>query len=107
LLRHPSWEERRQLQWIGIGLTAGYLPFVLLYLAPQAAGWSVPPLMASGAGLPLAVVPLTFAYAILRYKLWDIGPIVRDAAAYTLTVLIGLLGFSMVQLRIRRGVSRG
>ncbi len=104
LRRHPAWEERRQLQWVAVGLAAGYLPFVLLYLAPQAAGWRVPQALASGAVVPLAIVPLTFAYAILRYKLWDIGPIVRDAAAYTLTLLVGLLGFSLVNLGISRGV---
>jgi hypothetical protein len=49
LRRHPAWEERRQLQWIALGLAAGYLPFVLLYAAPRAAGWSVPSALASGA----------------------------------------------------------
>ena len=104
LRRHPAWEERRQLQWIGLGLAAGYLPFVLLYLAPQTVGWRVPAALSTGAVLPLALVPLTFAYAILRYKLWDIGPIVRDAAAYTVTLLIGILGFSLVNLGISRGM---
>jgi hypothetical protein len=104
LSRHPEWEERRQLQWIAIGLAAGYLPFALLYLAPQAAGWSVPGALATAAVLPLTLVPLTFAYAILRYKLWDIGAIVRDAAAYTMTLLVGIVGFSLVNLGISRGV---
>lgn len=104
LRRHPAWEERRQLQWIALGLAAGYLPFVLLYAAPRAAGWNVSSPLASAAVVPLAIVPLTFAYAILRYKLWDLGPIVRDAAAYTMTLLVGLLGFSLVNLGITRGV---
>jgi two-component system, NtrC family, sensor kinase len=104
LRRHPAWEQRRQLQWIALGLAAGYLPFVLLYAAPRAAGWSVSSPLASAAVVPLAIVPLTFAYAILRYKLWDLGPIVRDAAAYTMTLLVGLLGFSLVNLGISRGV---
>ena len=104
LRRHPAWEERRQLQWIALGLAAGYLPFVALYLAPEAAGWQVPSALASAAVLPLAIVPLTFAWAILRYKLWDLGPIVRDAAAYTITILVGLLAFSLVNLGVSRGV---
>jgi len=104
LRRHPAWEERRQLQWIALGLAAGYLPFVALYLAPEAAGWQVPTALASAAVLPLAIVPLTFAWAILRYKLWDLGPIVRDAAAYTITILVGLLAFSLVNLGVSRGV---
>ncbi len=104
LVRHPEWEERRQLQWIAIGLAAGYLPFALLYLAPQIAGWSVPAGLATAGVLPLTLVPLTFAYSILRYKLWDIGVIVRDAAAYTVTLLLGIAGFSLVNLGISRGV---
>ena len=50
--------------------------------------------------LPLALVPLTFAYAILRYKLWDIEVIVRDSISLTLTLLVGAIGFSLVNLAI-------
>ena len=78
------------MQWIAVGLAAGYVPFVMLYLLPHAAGLRTPELSTAGAVVPLAFVPLTFAYAILRYKLWDIGVIVRDAAAYTVTLLLGV-----------------
>ncbi|HZI64345.1 MAG TPA: histidine kinase dimerization/phospho-acceptor domain-containing protein, partial [Thermoanaerobaculia bacterium] len=99
-----DWEEHRQMQWIAVGLAAGYLPFVMLYLLPHAAGLRTPEALVAGAVLPLAFVPLTFAYAILRYKLWDIGVIVRDVAAYTVTLLLGVLSFSLANLAINRGV---
>ena len=54
--------------------------------------------------LPLALVPLTFAYAILRYRLWDIGAVVRSSLALTLTILVGVLGFSLVNLLVGRVV---
>jgi len=54
--------------------------------------------------LPLALVPLSFAYAILRYKLWDLGTIVRDVGAYSITLLLGLIGYKFANLAIERGV---
>ena len=60
--------------------------------------------MTAVAVLPLALVPLTFAYAILRYKLWDIEVIVRDTISSTLTLLLGIIGFSLVNLAIDRGL---
>jgi PAS domain S-box-containing protein len=48
------------------------------------------------------LVPLTFAYAILRYKLWDIGVIVRDTMTLGLTVLVGVVGFSIANLMLTR-----
>lgn len=97
-------EERRQLRWMMTGVGAGYLPFLVLYLLPQALELPVPELVTTAAVLPLFLVPLTFAYAILRYKLWDIEVIVRDAVASTLTVLLGVLGFGLINLFISRGV---
>ncbi len=105
LLRETGWERRRQLHWMILGLAGGYLPFLGLYAVPFGLGLRVPQLLAAAAVLPLAVVPLTFAYAILRYKLWDIEVIARDVAAWTLTLLLGVLGFSLVNLAISRGVA--
>ncbi len=104
LWRAADLEERRQLRWMATGVGAGYLPFLLLYLLPQALDLAVPQLVTTLAVLPLALVPLTFAYAILRYKLWDIEVIVRDVVASTLTVLLGVAGFALMNLVISRGV---
>lgn len=104
LMRNPSWEEQRQLQWMACGLAGGYLPFAALYGIPWSLGVAEPRLLTAIAVVPLAAVPLTFAWAILRYKLWDIEVIVRDTVSSTLTLLLGLIGFSLVNLAIVRGV---
>ena len=105
LLRERSWEQHRQMKWVAIGLASGYLPFLLFYLVPYMLGLEWSKLLTSIAVLPLAFVPLAFAYAILRYKLWDIEVIVRDTISSTLTLLLGIIGFSLVNLAINRGIS--
>lgn len=105
LRRGAGWEQHRQMQWMVYGVSAGYVPFLVLYYAPYVLGWSLPELLTSFAVLPLAAVPVTFAYAILRYKLWDIEVIVRDTISWTMTLLLGIIGFSLVNLGISRGVS--
>ncbi len=105
-LREPGGEQQRQVLWVTFGLGGGYLPFLLLYVMPLELGFRPPELMTALAVLPLAFVPLTFAWAILRYKLWDIEVIVRDAISSTLTLLLGIIGFSLVNLAINRGVAQ-
>ena len=104
LARSTRWEERRQVGWIALGTSAGYLPLLFLNLIPETFGFQMPELVDTMAVLPLFLVPLSFAYAILRYRLWDIGIILRDVAAYTLTLLLGALGFSLLNLLIQRGI---
>ncbi|MGH9465068.1 MAG: histidine kinase dimerization/phospho-acceptor domain-containing protein, partial [Thermoanaerobaculia bacterium] len=104
LLRRLQPEPLRQAIWIALGLAGGYLPFLALYLLPRTLGSEPGRLQASLAVLPLALVPLTFAYAILRYRLWDIGPLVRSSVSLTLTVLVGVLGFSLANLAVTRVV---
>jgi len=104
LARHREWEEHRQLQWIAVGLGAGYVPFLLLYVVPFTLGAGLPRLLAVVAVLPLAVVPLTFSWAILRYKLWDIGVVLRETASTALTVLLAAGTFAIAHLAISRGV---
>jgi two-component system, NtrC family, sensor kinase len=106
LARGGGLESQRQVRWIAFGLAGGYLPFLALYAVPYAAGLRWSELMTSVAVLPLALVPLTFAYAILRYKLWDIEVIVRDTISSALTLLLGLIGFSLANLAIDRGLSQ-
>lgn len=104
LARHREWEEHRQLQWIAVGLGAGYVPFLLLYVVPFTLGAGLPRLVAALAVLPLAVVPLTFSWAILRYKLWDIGVVLRETASTALTVLLAAGTFAVAHMAISRGV---
>jgi PAS domain S-box-containing protein len=104
MTRSRDWEQQRQMKWVAFGLGGGYLPFLLLYVAPREVGLRLPEVLTSLAVLPLAFVPLAFAYAILRYKLWDIEVIVRDTISSTMTLLLGIIGFSLVNLAITRGV---
>ena len=106
LTRRRAWEEQRQMQWVAFGLGGGYLPFVAIYGVPAVLGLRGSELLNALAVVPLALVPLTFAYAILRYKLWDIEVIVRDTISMTLTLLLGIIGFSLVNLAISRGLSQ-
>ncbi|HUP42716.1 MAG TPA: ATP-binding protein [Thermoanaerobaculia bacterium] len=104
LARHQEWEEHRQIQLIALGLGAGYVPFLLLYVVPFTLGAGLPRPLAAAAVLPLAVVPLTFSWAILRYKLWDLGVVVRETASTVLSVLLGVGTFALVHLAISRAV---
>jgi two-component system NtrC family sensor kinase len=106
LVLHRGWEHQRQTQWVALGLAGGYLPFLALYGVPFLLGFHSPEVLRAASVLPLALVPVTFAYAILRYKLWDIEVIVRDTISLTLTLMLGLIGFSMVNLAINRGISQ-
>ena len=104
LLSRHGWEQGRQTQWIAFGVAGGYLPFLLLYVVPFSLQLPAPAWMSVAATVPLALVPLSFAYALLRYRLWDVAVIARDVATYALTVLLAVLGFSLLSLLIRRGV---
>lgn len=100
-----TWESRRQTQWILLGMVGGYLPFVVLYVIPRALQLAWPDWTTVLAVLPLAFVPLAFAWAILKFKLLDIGPILRDSISYSLTILVGLFGFSLINVAIRQGIA--
>ena len=103
--QRPSWENRRQVQWILFGLVAGYGPFLVLFVIPWSFQLAWPSWTTVLAVLPLALVPLAFAWAILKFKLLDIGPILRDSISYSLTILVGLFGFSLINVAIRQGVA--
>ncbi len=105
IARGRDLEGQRQVRWIAFGLAGGYLPFLALYAVPYLFGLRANETWNALAVLPLALVPLTFAYAILRYKLWDIEAIVRDALSLTLTLLLGAIGFSLINLGINRGLA--
>ena len=97
-------EPHRQATWIAVGMAAGYVPFLALYVLPLTFGAQWPTAVTTLAVLPLALVPLTFAYAILRYKLWDIGAIVRDTVSLSVTILVGVIGFSLANMLVTRVV---
>jgi len=102
--RRHGWEQRRQLQWVVLGLAGGYLPFIFLYGVPWALHLSLPAWAGAAAAAPLALVPLTFAWALLRFRLWDMELILRSAVSYTATLLLGVASFSLLHLAISRGL---
>ena len=104
VVSEENWERARQVRWLVFGVAAGYLPAALVYLAPTALGAPPPELVAAAALAPLVLVPVAFAWAVLRYKLWDIESIVRDTIAATLTLLLGVIGFSLVNMALSRGL---
>jgi hypothetical protein len=104
VLSEESWERARQVRWLVFGVAGGYLPAALIYLAPTALGAPPSELVAAAALAPLALVPIAFAWAILRYKLWDIESIVRNTISATLTLLLGVIGFSLINMVISRGL---
>ena len=106
-------EHRRQVQWMVVGLSTGYVPFLLFYVLPNLVDLSrglpgglslssqSPTLLTSLGVLPLALVPLTFAYAILRYKLWDLGgrrPGLAVASTELTAFWSACIGFSLINL---------
>ncbi|MEM7048378.1 MAG: ATP-binding protein [Acidobacteriota bacterium] len=104
LRRERGWEQVSQVRWIALGIAGGYLPFALIYGLPSLFRQPPSMLWTTLAVAPLGLVPLTFAWAILRYKLWDIDVIVRNAISGTLTLMLGVLGFSLANLAIDQGI---
>lgn len=80
---------RQQLKWLKNGITCGFTPFALLYLAPYIAG-QTPGAWTRFSVLSLALIPLTIAYAIARYRLMDVDIIFRRGFAYT-AATVGVL----------------
>ncbi|MCH9649247.1 MAG: PAS domain S-box protein [Deltaproteobacteria bacterium] len=107
LHKERNWEERRQVQWIALGMSVGYLPllgYLLFQELPFSVGRGLSAWLEILVVLPLGLVPLAFAWSILRYKLWDLDVIVRDVVAYTATALVAVIGFSLINLGLSRGL---
>lgn len=103
--RRPEWEERRQSQWLLFGVLGGYVPFLVIYVIPRILALNFPGWTTTLSVLPLTLVPLTFAWAILKYRLLDMSSILRDSIAYSLTALVGLFAFALVNLGIKSGIA--
>jgi len=89
---------KKQIKWIYLGMIAGFLPFLAVYLVPYLVIGSVKPIYTTIAILPLALIPLAFAVSILKYKLWDVEVVIKETLAYAVTFVFGMIAFSTVNL---------
>ena len=95
--------QKKQIKWIYLGMGAGFVPFLVLYLIP---------FIRSGSGsayttiaiLPLAFIPLAFAVSILKYKLWDVEVVIKEVLAYTVTFGFGVIAFSTVNVILMQAI---
>ena len=99
--RHEDAEADKQLRWIGLGVTVGLTPFLLLSALPRAFGLESP-LLSSVAVVPLVFIPLAFAYAILKWRLWDVEIFVREAVGTTAAVVLGGVTFVLLNSLLDR-----
>lgn len=89
---------KKQIKWIYLGLTLGFVPFLLVYIIPYLVTGPVRPALTTIAILPLALIPLAFAVSILKYKLWDVEVVIKEVLAYSVTFAFGMIAFSSVNL---------
>jgi two-component system NtrC family sensor kinase len=89
---------KKQIKWIYLGMSLGFVPFMLIYLVPYLVSGTVKPIYATISILPLALIPLAFAVSILKYKLWDVEVVIKEILAYSVTFIFGMIAFSTINL---------
>jgi len=93
---------KKQIKWIYLGMTLGFLPFLVIYIIPYLIKGHVGPVFSTISILPLALIPLAFAVSILKYKLWDVEVVIKEVLAYAVTFIFGIVAFSTVNLILSR-----
>ncbi|MGZ5473851.1 MAG: ATP-binding protein [Thermoanaerobaculia bacterium] len=93
---------KKQIKWIYLGLSFGFLPFLAIYIIPYFIAGEVRPALTTISILPLAFIPLAFAVSILKYKLWDVEVVIKEILAYSVTFVFGMIAFSTVNLVLSR-----
>jgi PAS domain S-box-containing protein len=101
LRRREDAEAQMQIRWIGLGISVGLAPFLLLSALPRLLGLASP-LLSSLSVLPLVFIPLAFAYAVLKWRLWDVEIFLREAIATTAAVLLGGMTFILLNAILDR-----
>jgi len=89
---------KKQIKWIYLGMSLGFLPFLAIYVIPYLTVGSVRPVYSTLSILPLAFIPLAFAVSILKYKLWDVEVVIKEVLAYSVTFVFGMIAFSTINL---------
>ncbi|MDX1583556.1 MAG: ATP-binding protein [Thermoanaerobaculia bacterium] len=95
--------QKKQIKWIYLGMGAGFIPFLVLYLIPFIRTGADSP-YTTLAILPLAFIPLAFAVSILKYKLWDVEVVIKEVLAYTVTFGFGVIAFSTVNVILTHAI---
>ncbi|MBI1805071.1 MAG: hypothetical protein HY033_08935 [Ignavibacteriae bacterium] len=87
--------EKRKLRWILFGLSAGSLPFIVLWVLPHALGrreWISEELFI----VFLILIPMSFVISILKYRLMDIDLILNRSVVYTIVIASLLTVYAVV-----------
>ena len=106
--RAVSVRTRQQMKVVLIGCLAALVPFLILYIIPQAI-WRQS-ILPHGFGILLVVfIPLSMSYAVVTQKLMDIDVVIRRGMIYGLitTAMAAILSvgiFSVVALQKSIGV---
>ncbi|HEX8253445.1 MAG TPA: ATP-binding protein, partial [Thermoanaerobaculia bacterium] len=93
---------KKQIKWIYLGLTLGFIPFLAIYIIPYLLNRTLEPVWVTLSILPLAFIPLAFAVSILKYKLWDVEVVIKEVLAYSVTFVFGMIAFSTINVVLSR-----
>ncbi len=89
--------DRKRIRWILYGLIFGPAPFVLLWVLPQALGYS-PWIQEWIFKLCLLLIPATFAISIVRYRIMDVDVLINRSLVYGIVIGTGGVAYVLLLL---------
>ncbi|MBI4286607.1 MAG: hypothetical protein HY670_12030 [Chloroflexi bacterium] len=92
-LRAASVRTRQQMKIVLIGCLCALVPFLVLYIFPQAI-WRRSVIPPEFGMLLIAFIPLSMGYAVITQKLMDIDIVIRRGVIYALITLVMALVLS-------------
>jgi two-component system, NtrC family, sensor kinase len=98
---------KKQIKWIYLGVSLGFLPFLATYIIPFLVFGTVNKVYSTISIIPLAFIPLAFAVSILKYKLWDVEVVIKETLAYAVTFVFGMIAFSTINLVLSHVIEEG
>lgn len=84
-----SKEDKAKVKWILWGISAGVLPYLVLYIIPKVLGLA--PIPEEYPFLLLIIVPVSFAVAVVKFRLFDIELLIKRSIVYS--ILTGFILF--------------
>ena len=89
-------EDKHKVQWVLWGITAGVLPYLILFVIPTVLEFRIL-IPEEYSMLPLILIPVSFVIAVFKYHIFDIEIIINRSIVYSiLTGFIILLYFAIV-----------